>query len=102
MEMGHMNQKQQVTKSTTNKSRRGRSSKQTQQLDTASAIADAISLTTQEQDNNKTHLVFMSVKRVKGYVASNQTGKFQEHPMKACNEFVCSTSMIQTTSRESP
>ena len=74
--MGHMKQKQQGTHSTTNKSRRGRSSKHTQQLDNAAAIADVISLPTQEQDNNKRHLVFMSVKRVEGYVASDQTGKF--------------------------
>ena len=63
-EMGHMKHKQQGTQSTTNKSRQGRSSKHTQQSDTAAAIADAISLPAQEQDNNKTHMVFMSVKRV--------------------------------------
>ena len=75
-EMGKIKQKQQGTNSTTNKSRRGRPSRQTQQSDTATAIADAISVPTQEPDNNKTHLVFMSVNRVEGYVASNQTGKF--------------------------
>ena len=75
-EMGKMKQKQQGTNSTTNKSRRGRPSSQTQQSDTATAIADAISVPTQEPYNNKTHLDFMSVKRVEGYVASDQTGKF--------------------------
>ena len=69
-EMVHMKQKQQGTNSTTNKSRQGRPSKQTQQSDTAAAISDAISVPTQEPDNNKTHLVFMSVKRIEGYVAN--------------------------------
>ena len=46
-EMGHMKQKQQSTQLTTNKSRRGRSSKHTQQSDTAVALADEISLPTQ-------------------------------------------------------
>ena len=76
MKMGHMNQKQKCTKSTTNKSRQGIPSRQTKQSDTAADIADAISVPTQDPDNNKTHLVFMSVKRVEGYVASDQTGKF--------------------------
>ena len=75
-EMGHLKQKQQGTKSTTNNSRRGRPSRQTQQSDTASAISNEISVPTQDPDNNKTHLVFMSVKIVEGYVASNQTGNF--------------------------
>ena len=83
-----MKQEQQGTQSTTNKSRRGRSSKHTQQPDTEAAIADAISLPTQDQDNNKTHLVFMSVKRVEGYVASDQTGKFPRTSNKGI-QYVC-------------
>ena len=86
--MGHMKQKQQGTQSTTNRSRRGRSSQHTQQSDTAVAIADTISLPTQEQDNNRTHLVFMSVKRVEGYVASDQTGKFPRMSNKGM-QYIC-------------
>ena len=74
--MGNMKQKQQGTKSTTKKSIWGRPSRQTQQSDTAAAITDAIYVPTQEPENNKTNLVFMSVKRVEGYVASDQIGKF--------------------------
>ena len=87
-EMGHMKQKQQGTQSTTNNSRRGRSSKQTQQSDTATSIADAISLPTEDQDNNKTHLVFMSVKRVEGYIATNQTGRFPRTSNKGM-QYIC-------------
>ena len=86
--MGLMNQKQQGTQSTTNKSRRGISSKHTQQSDTAAAIADTISLPTHEQDNNKTHLVFMSVNIVEGYVASDQTGKFPRTSNKGM-QYIC-------------
>ena len=63
-DIGHMKQKQQGTQSTTNSSRRGRSSQHTHKADTAASTADAISLPTQEQDNSITHLVFMSLKRV--------------------------------------
>ena len=56
--------------------------------DTASDIADTISLPTQEQDNNKTHLVLMSVKRVEGYVASYQTGKFPRTSDKGM-QYIC-------------
>ena len=83
-----MKQKQQGTQSTTNRLRQGRSSQHTQQSDTAAAIADAISLPTQEQDNNITHLVFMSVKRVEGYVASDQTGKFPRISNKGM-QYIC-------------
>ena len=87
-EMEHMKQKNQGIQSTTNRSRQGRPSQHTQQSDTAAAIADAISLPTQEQDNNRTHLVFMSVKRVEGYVASNQTGKFPRISSKGM-QYIC-------------
>ena len=85
---GHMKQKQQDTQSTTNRSRRGRSSQHTQQPDTAAAIAEAISLPIQVQDNNRTHLVFMSVNRVEGYVASDQTGKFPRMSNKVM-QYIC-------------
>ena len=83
-----MKQKHQGTQSTTNMSRRGRPSQHTQQSDTAAAIADAISLPTQEKDNNRTQLVFMSVKRVEGYVASDQTGKFPRMSNKGM-QYIC-------------
>ena len=86
--MEHLKQKQQGTQSTTNRSRRGRSSQHTQQSDTAVAIADAISLPTKEQDNNRTHLVLMSVKRVEGYVASDQTVKFPRTYNKGM-QYIC-------------
>ena len=84
-----MKQKQQGTQSTTNRSRRGRTSQHTQQSDTVAAIADAISLPTQEQDNNITHLVFMSVKIVEGYIASDQTGKFPRMSNRGM-QYICS------------
>ena len=87
-DMGHMKQKQQGTQSSTNRSRRCRSSQHTQQSDTAATIVDAISLPTQEQENNRTHLVFMSVKRVEGYVASDQTGKFPRMSNKGM-QYIC-------------
>ena len=88
-EMGHMTQKQQGNQSTTNRSRRGRSSQHTQQSDTAASIADAMYLPTKEKDNNRTHLVFMPVKRVEGYVASDQNRKVsknvqQRHAIHLC------------------
>ena len=36
----------------------------------------ANSTTTQETNNEKTHLVFMSVQKAEGYIASDQTGIF--------------------------
>ena len=75
-EMGHMKHKQQGNKSTTNKSRRGRPSKQTQKSDMTTSIEYTISVPTQEQENNKKQFVFMSVKRIEGYVANYQIGNF--------------------------
>ena len=54
----------------------------------AAAIEDTIYLPTQEQDKNKTHLVFMSAKRDEGYVASDQTGKFSITSNKGM-QYIC-------------
>ena len=97
-----MKKKHQGTQSTTNRSRQGRPSQNTQQSDTTAAIADVISLPMQEQDNDRTHLVFMSVKRVEGYVASDQTGKFPKVSNKGMQYICVLISTTQTISRESP
>ena len=39
-------------------------------------MKEATSVLNQESNNDKTHLVYMSVEQVEGYVASHQTGKF--------------------------
>ena len=77
-EMGHMKQIQQGTKSTTMKSRRGRPAKLIQQADRTEAMHDAISVPTKEPNNKKTNLVFISVYRPQGFIASDQTGKFSQ------------------------
>ena len=74
--MGHMKQTQQGIKSTTIKSRCGRLAKITQQPDRTNAMHDVISVPTQEPKNKKTNMVFMSVQRPEGFIASDQTGKF--------------------------
>ena len=75
-DMGHMKQTQQGIKSTTIKSRCGRPANITQQSDRTDAMHDAISVPTQEPTNKKTNMVFMSVQRPEGFIASDQTGKF--------------------------
>ena len=70
-DMGHMKQTQQVTNSTSIKSRRGRPAKMTQQSDRTDAMQDAISVPAQEPKNKKTNMVFMSVQRLEGFIASN-------------------------------
>ena len=74
--MGHMKQTQQGIKSTTIKPRRGRPANITQQSDRTNAITDAISVPNQEPKNKKTNMVFMSVKRPDGFIASDQTKTF--------------------------
>ena len=39
-------------------------------------MEEATSVPTQESNNEKTYLVYMSVEQIEGYVASDQTGKF--------------------------
>ena len=58
------------------KSRRVIPAKITQQSDRADDMHDAISVPNQEPKNKKTNMVFMSVQRPEGFIASNQTGKF--------------------------
>ena len=74
-EMGHMKQTQQGTKSTTMKSRRGRPANITQKSNRTDAMNDAISVPTQEHKKQKTYMLFMSVQRPEGFIASDQTGK---------------------------
>ena len=72
-EMGHMKHIPKGVKSTTTKSRRGRPAKLMQPSELTEAIEDSTSTPTQEPSNDKIHLVFISVQKAEGYIASNQT-----------------------------
>ena len=96
-DMGHMKQTKQGTKSTTIKSRRRRPANISQQAYRTDAMHDAISVPTQEPQNRKTNMVFMSVQRPEGFIASNQSGNFPGCQIEACSTSACSTFMILPT-----
>ena len=87
-EMGHMKQIQQGVRSTTTKSRRGRPAKLIQQSELAESMEEATSIPTQEPNNEKTYLVYMSLEQVEGYVASDKTGKFPRTSNKGM-KYIC-------------
>ena len=45
-------------------------------MERSAAIDDAISIPIQEPGNAKTNLVYMTVQKAEGFIASDQTGKF--------------------------
>ena len=87
-EMGHLKQIQKGVKSTTIKSNRGRPKSSTDALERTAAINDTISIPTQEPGYAKTNLVYMTVRKSEGFIASDQTGKFPRISNKG-NQYFC-------------
>ena len=75
-------------RSTTTKSNRGKTARETHYLERLDAAEDAQSLPAQEPGNKKTRKVFMTVKLADGFFASNQTGAYP-HTSYRGYKYIC-------------
>ena len=57
-------------------------------MERTAAINDAIAIPTHEPGNVKTNLVYMTVQKSEGFIASNQTGKFTRISNKG-SQYIC-------------
>ena len=75
-EMGQMTKAPAGVCSTTTKSKRGRTAKDTHLLERLEATAETQAMPQQEPENKKTNCVFMTTKVADGFIASDQTGAY--------------------------
>ena len=75
-EMGHMTKAPAGVRSTTSKSKRGRTAKDIHLLERLEAAAETQAMPQQETGNKTTNYVFMTAKLADGFIASDQTGAY--------------------------
>ena len=87
-EMGHMTKTPPGVRSTTTKSNRGKTARETHYFERLDAAKDAQSQQAQEPGNKKTRKVFMIIKLADGFIVSDQPGAYPRTSHRGY-KFIC-------------